>query len=89
MLKELTGRLSAVLEANNKFYRALREGNMQWMEEVWLPEAEGQPSRVSCAHPGANIIVGRAPVMRSWSLICKSPTNMVIDQVKVCTCMRK
>ncbi len=56
---------------------------MKWMEEVWLPNVEGTPSRVSCAHPGANVILGRGDVLASWGVICQSPTDVTIDNVKV------
>ena len=53
-----------VLAANAAFYAAFGRGDMDAMSEVW---AETGP--VACLHPGAPLLVGRDPVLNSWSHI--------------------
>lgn len=53
-----------VLAANETFYRAMREGNLDAMDGLWSRERA-----VSCTHPGGPTIRGRGPVMASWRLI--------------------
>jgi hypothetical protein len=55
---------TAVLDANEAFYRAMRQGNIDAMEALW---ARGRP--VSCTHPHGPSIFGRRAVMASWRLI--------------------
>lgn len=55
---------AAVLDANEAFYRAMREGDIDAMEELW-----SQARAVSCTHPSGPTIFGRAAVMASWRLI--------------------
>ncbi len=54
----------AVLDANEAFYRAMREGDIDAMEALWARERP-----VSCTHPNSPTIFGRAAVMASWRLI--------------------
>ena len=55
---------AAVLDANEAFYRAMRQGDLDAMEALW---ARGRA--VSCTHPSGPPIFGRAAVMESWRLI--------------------
>ncbi len=55
---------AAVLDANEAFYRAMREGDLDAMEALWARERS-----VSCTHPNGPAIFGRAAVMASWRLI--------------------
>jgi hypothetical protein len=55
---------AAVLDANEAFYRAMREGNLDAMEALWARERP-----VSCTHPHGPSIFGRTAVMASWRLI--------------------
>jgi hypothetical protein len=55
---------AAVLDANDAFYRAMRDGDLDAMEALW---ARARP--VSCTHPHGPPIFGRAAVMASWRLI--------------------
>jgi len=54
----------AVLDANQAFYRAMRDGDVAAMERLW---ARGR--QVTCTHPNSPSILGRGPVMASWRLI--------------------
>ncbi len=57
----------AVLFANEAFYQAFAERDIEAMEELWSGEAP-----VSCIHPGWGAIFGREEVMRSWVAIITS-----------------
>ena len=58
--------VTAVLDANDAFYRALRAGDLAAMEALW---ARGR--RVSCMHPDGPEIFGRGAVMASWRMILR------------------
>ncbi len=51
----------AVLDANERFYRAFREADMEAMERLWAHRAD-----VACTHPGWPALRGRERVMASW-----------------------
>ncbi|MEM0989707.1 MAG: nuclear transport factor 2 family protein [Pseudomonadota bacterium] len=53
-----------VLDTNEAFYRAIRNGDMLEMEALW---AFHRP--VSCTHPGWTPLDGRTAVMESWRAI--------------------
>ncbi len=55
---------AAVLDANEAFYRAMREGDLDAMEALWARERS-----VSCTHPNGPAIFGRLAVMASWRAI--------------------
>ena len=55
---------AAVLDANQAFYRAMRQGDADAMDALWA-----RARRVSCTHPSGPAIFGRAAVMESWRLI--------------------
>jgi hypothetical protein len=57
----------AVLFANEAFYQAFAERDIEAMEELWSRAAP-----VSCIHPGWGVIFGREEVMRSWIAIITS-----------------
>ena len=51
-------------EANERFYRAFRNGDYVAMSKIW-----GTGEHVQCIHPVANCIAGREDVLKSWQLI--------------------
>ena len=55
---------AAVLDANQAFYRAMRQGDLDAMEALWA-----RSRSVSCTHPSGPALFGRAAVMESWRLI--------------------
>jgi len=70
---------AAVLDANEAFYRAMREGDLDAMEALW---AQGRA--VSCTHPGGPSIFGRSAVMASWRLILgHQPPDIRADDTQV------
>ena len=54
----------AVLAANEAFYRAFNQKDVEAMEAIWATSAP-----VFCIHPGWNILSGREPVVESWRRI--------------------
>ncbi|HUF87170.1 MAG TPA: nuclear transport factor 2 family protein [Thermohalobaculum sp.] len=58
--------VTAVLDANEAFYRAMRAGDLDAMEALW---ARGR--QVSCTHPDGPAIFGRGAVMASWRMILR------------------
>ena len=65
----------AVLEANEAFYRAFNQKDVPGMEQVWASGA-----RVTCVHPGWNVLEGREAVLESWRRILTNP-----DQARIVT----
>ncbi len=57
----------AVLFANEAFYQAFADRDVQAMEDLWSLDAP-----VSCIHPGWGAIFGREEVMQSWIAIITS-----------------
>ena len=63
----------AVLFANEAFYRAFADGDLDAMEAMWAREAP-----VACIHPGWNLISGRDEVMESWRSILESANRPAV-----------
>ena len=57
----------AVLAANEAFYVAFRDKDLDAMDAIWAKK-----TKVSVIHPGWNTLVGRDEVMSSWHRIIKS-----------------
>ena len=58
----------AVLFANEAFYRAFADRDIEAMYETW---ARGM--RVACIHPGWPPVLGREAVLESWESILRNP----------------
>jgi ketosteroid isomerase-like protein len=58
---------TALLEANNAYYRAFAARDLGAMNELWAEEG------VSCVHPGWPAIIGRMPVLASYRDIFRNP----------------
>jgi ketosteroid isomerase-like protein len=65
---------SNVEEVNDRFYRAIEEGDLSAMEEIWLHE-----DWVKCVHPGWELIVGWEGVRESWRKIFENTSGMRIS----------
>jgi len=59
---------AAVLFANEAFYVAFAACDYPAMEALWSGR-----ERISCVHPGWNVLAGHEPVMESWRAILASP----------------
>jgi hypothetical protein len=84
---------AAVLDANEAFYAAMREGNLDAMEALW---ARGRS--VSCTHPNGPAIFGRSAVMASWRLVlghqppeihAEDPQAIVTGQTAMVLCRER
>lgn len=58
----------AVLAANEAFYRAFSERDLDAMASLW---SETEP--VYCIHPGWDVLEGHAEIMTSWRDILGNP----------------
>ncbi len=66
---------AAVLQANQSFYRAFADLDIQAMSEVWL-----QGSSVRCIHPGrTSTLRGWEEVRQSWFQIFRTTETIEID----------
>ncbi|SRR6266545_4762670 len=61
-------RSTAVLAANEAFYRAFNQKDAGLMELVWA-----ESEKVTCIHPGWNVLQGREAVLESWRSILSNP----------------
>jgi ketosteroid isomerase-like protein len=68
----------AVYEANERFYRALEQADLELMSAVWL-----HADWVKCVHPGWDLIVGWEPVRESWQRIFDGSTRMRVAATDV------
>ena len=57
----------AVEAANERLYDAFESGDLDAMNDLWVDGSFAEVAR--CIHPGAEPIVGRASVLRSWALL--------------------
>ena len=69
-----------VLDANDSFYRIIRQGDFQAMEALWSINRA-----VHCTHPGWSTLSDRASVMRSWRMILgqEIPPQIWPDEARV------
>lgn len=82
---------AAVLFANDAFYLAFANQDLEAMEEIWARE-----NLVTCIHPGWDPLSGREEVMESWEAIlnnstathitCKNPTVRVFGEFACVIC---
>ena len=68
-----------VMAANNAFYDAFRDGDIQAMAANWHP-AEGECSLIL---PGQRPVVGRDNVLSSWETVLGSATQIAPSDVTV------
>src|SRR6185312_7096303 len=60
----------AVLAANDSFYRAFNQRDLEAMDMLWSHSSE-----ITCIHPGWNLLSGREDVMESWEAIMSNPAQ--------------
>ena len=66
-------------EANDRFYQAFRNGDLDAMAVVW-----GKGAHVQCIHPAAECIAGREDVMNSWQIILSSgKMQITLEDVRI------
>jgi ketosteroid isomerase-like protein len=62
-----TSDVAAVEAANERLYSAFEAADLDAMSELWVGGDHSGIAR--CVHPGAEVIVGRESVLRSWALL--------------------
>lgn len=69
-----------VLKANSRFYKALGEGNLNSMTEIWLNEPKAK-----CVHPGWPMLYGWEAIKESWKNIFEAggPAHIDISDVRI------
>lgn len=60
----------AILFANEAFYQAFRDSDIDTMDTIWAPQ-----DNVTCIHPGWPYLTGRGDVMQSWMSILANPAS--------------
>ncbi len=63
----------AVREANEGFYQAFNERDIERMRSIWH---QGGAGPVVCIHPGWEPLLGYEAILKSWADIFKSSENM-------------
>ena len=71
--REATAEEKKVLDANQHFYSALQDLNLDEMNAVWLQE-----DSILCVHPGRNALDGWESVRKSWQEIFESTSSMKV-----------
>lgn len=74
----MSKQLDDVLKVNEIFYRALENGNLDSMEEVWVKD-----ERAKCVHPGWPMLFGWEAIRQSWKNIFEAgvPAKIRISHV--------
>lgn len=70
----------AIVEANERFYRALSERDLDTMQALWL-----QVDWVQCVHPNWTVLHGWAAIRQSWVAIFRTPArvSVTVSDVRV------
>jgi ketosteroid isomerase-like protein len=63
----------ALLAANAAYYRAFATRDLAAMETLWAEDG------VTCVHPGWPVLVGRAPILRSYRDIFRNPSQEAVS----------
>jgi len=80
-----------VLDANEAFYDAFADGDLDALDALWAERAS-----VACIHPGWDALYGREEVMASWrailsgerapEVVCLDPTVHLYGDTAVVIC---
>lgn len=70
--------IEAVEQANERFYRALENADLEAMSSVWLHDP-----LVKCVHPGWDLIIGWEKVRESWAQIFGGNVGMRVAATDV------
>ena len=62
--------LDALVFANEAFYQAFTDRDIDAMEALWAPTES-----VTCIHPGWGALSGREEVLESWAAIISNPDS--------------
>lgn len=78
-----TGEQAVVAAANEAFYQAVEDGDLDRLRALWLG---GEYSdTVHCVHPGQPAVHGRARVLMSWAVVMSRLTYLqfIITDLRV------
>jgi hypothetical protein len=64
---EPTPEIADVLKANERFYEAIENADLDLMRAVWISQAEANAAH--CVHPGQSAVHGVSQIMRSWAVV--------------------
>ncbi len=70
--------VNEVREANDAFYRALSDKDLEAMVALWAHEPG-----VRCIHPGWDMLEGWEKVRESWELIFRNPSRLTVTASEV------
>jgi ketosteroid isomerase-like protein len=57
-----------IIKANDQFYEAIENADMDLMRAVWVGQADEDSA--TCVHPGQPAVHGLERVLRSWAVVC-------------------
>lgn len=87
-------KIQEVLEANDKFYQAVKRSDIDLLKELWIND-----DSIKCVHPGWPMLHGWEAVSQSWVNIFSNGSRLEIElqdvqaQVSCCSawviCMEK
>ena len=63
-----TQEIADILKANEQFYQAIENADMDLMRAVWI--GQGDEESATCVHPGQSAVHGLSQVLRSWAVVC-------------------
>lgn len=63
----------AILFANEAFYQAFADRDMDAMEALWAERED-----ITCIHPGWPALIGRQGVLKSWLSILANPESPAV-----------
>jgi hypothetical protein len=63
-----TNAAAHIIKANEQFYEAIENADMDLMRAVWAGSEEEKS--VTCIHPGQPAVHGLERVLRSWAVVC-------------------
>ena len=92
-----TQEIADILKANEQFYQAIENADMDLMREVWVDPLMEDGEGALCVHPGQSAVHGLSQVLRSWAVVCARINYLQffitdvrvrqIDQVAIVTCV--
>src|SRR5258706_15446928 len=65
-------------KANERFYQALNDSNLERMEEIW-----SHTMAARCIHPGWDILIGWTAIRESWQSIFSAGGGLSVEAADV------
>lgn len=67
-LQPPTKDVADIIKANEQFYEAIENADMDLMRAVWVGQIDEESA--TCVHPGQPAVHGLERVLRSWAVVC-------------------